>query len=57
MSLSSATTVEGGDIAISSKMNHVMINNAKVVKADVMTTNGVIHVIDKVLLPNVLASN
>ena len=57
MSLSSATTVEGGDIAISSKMNHVMINNAKVVKADVMTTNGVIHVIDKVLLPDALASN
>jgi uncharacterized surface protein with fasciclin (FAS1) repeats len=29
----------------------VMINNAQVVKTDVMATNGVIHVIDTVLMP------
>jgi uncharacterized surface protein with fasciclin (FAS1) repeats len=29
----------------------VMINNAQVIKADVMATNGVIHVIDAVLIP------
>jgi len=29
----------------------VMVNNAKVIKADVFATNGVIHVIDTVLLP------
>jgi len=49
--LSSATTVEGSDVKVSSGMGHVMINNAKVVKADIMTSNGVIHVIDTVLLP------
>ena len=31
--------------------NEVMINNAKVTNADIMASNGVIHVIDKVLLP------
>jgi uncharacterized surface protein with fasciclin (FAS1) repeats len=29
-----------------------MVNDAHVVKADVMASNGVIHVIDKVILPN-----
>ena len=29
----------------------VMVNDAKVVKADVMTSNGVIHAIDTVLMP------
>jgi len=28
------------------------VNNAKVIKTDVMATNGVIHVIDTVVLPN-----
>ncbi|CAA0340935.1 conserved hypothetical protein [Alteromonas alvinellae] len=32
-------------------MKKVMINDAQVIKADVMTSNGVIHVIDSVLLP------
>jgi uncharacterized surface protein with fasciclin (FAS1) repeats len=30
----------------------VMVNNAKVVKADIKASNGVIHVIDKVLMPS-----
>ena len=29
----------------------VMVNNAKVVKTDIMCTNGVIHVIDTVIMP------
>lgn len=37
---------------ISTTMDKVMINDAQVIKADVMTSNGVIHVIDTVLLPN-----
>ncbi len=49
--LSSAKTVEGQPIAISAGKDGVMINNAKVVKADIMTSNGVIHVIDSVLMP------
>ena len=51
-SLSDATTVEGSKVMVSTNMNKVMINDASVIKADVMTSNGVIHVIDTVLLPN-----
>ena len=43
-------TVEGGEISVDG-MNGVMINNAKVIKADIETSNGVIHVIDTVLIP------
>jgi uncharacterized surface protein with fasciclin (FAS1) repeats len=49
--LTSAETVEGQKIAIKAANGGVMINNAKVVKADIMTSNGVIHVIDTVLMP------
>lgn len=49
--MSSATTVEGSDVSISVKDGSVMIDNAKVVKADVMVSNGVIHVIDSVIMP------
>ena len=54
--LSNATTVEGSQVDVSTDMGHVMINNAKVVKADIMTSNGVIHVIDTVLLPAEVAA-
>jgi uncharacterized surface protein with fasciclin (FAS1) repeats len=50
VNLKSATTVQGGSVAIDAS-NGVMINNATVVKADIETSNGVIHVIDTVLLP------
>ena len=43
-------TVEGGEISVDGA-NGVMINNAKVIKADIETSNGVIHVIDTVLMP------
>jgi len=49
--LSSAKTVEGQSVMIDAS-HGVKINDAKVVKADVMATNGVIHVIDTVLLPS-----
>jgi len=45
-----APTVEGGDVTIMTE-GGVMVNDAHVVQADIMTTNGVIHVIDAVLLP------
>ncbi|MDO6540211.1 fasciclin domain-containing protein [Alteromonas stellipolaris] len=51
MSLTSAATVEGTDITVVTAMGKVMINDATVIKADVKTSNGVIHVIDTVLLP------
>lgn len=50
--LTSATSVEGSPIAISVKDGTVYLNDsAKVVTADAMASNGVIHVIDNVLLP------
>lgn len=48
--LTSATTVQGGAVTIDAA-NGVRVNDATVLKADVMASNGVIHVIDRVLLP------
>lgn len=45
-----ATTVQGTDIMIDLD-NGVMINDASVSAADIAASNGVIHVIDKVILP------
>ena len=49
--LDSATTVQGGKVAIKTENGVVMINNAKVLATDVEGSNGVIHVIDTVLIP------
>jgi uncharacterized surface protein with fasciclin (FAS1) repeats len=49
--LTEAKTVQGSAIAISVKGKDVMVNKAKVITADVMATNGVIHVIDSVIMP------
>lgn len=49
--LTSAKTVNGQPIAIKVKDKAVMINDAKVVTADIQASNGVIHVVDTVLLP------
>jgi uncharacterized surface protein with fasciclin (FAS1) repeats len=43
-------TVQGSDLTITTT-NGVMVNNAKVIKTDVVADNGVIHVIDTVLIP------
>jgi uncharacterized surface protein with fasciclin (FAS1) repeats len=48
--LTSAKTVEGGSVAIKAG-NGVMVNDATVTKTDIAASNGVIHVIDTVLLP------
>lgn len=48
--LDSATTVEGSDVKIDAS-NGVKVNDATVVQPDIETENGVIHVIDTVLLP------
>jgi uncharacterized surface protein with fasciclin (FAS1) repeats len=49
--LDSATTVQGDKLAIKSADGKVMINDATVTKADIVCANGVIHVIDTVLMP------
>ena len=45
-----AATVQGGKVKIDLD-NGPMVNDAKVVQADIATDNGVIHVIDKVIMP------
>ncbi len=45
-----ATTVEGSDLTISTD-DGVMVNSANVTTADIEASNGVIHVIDSVLMP------
>ena len=49
--LSSAKTLNGQNLTITVHDGTVMINNAKVVKTDIAASNGVIHVIDTVILP------
>ena len=49
--LSSAATAGGAALTISTAMGGVMVNSAQVVITDIIATNGVIHVIDAVLLP------
>jgi len=49
--LSSAKTINGQDVQVTVNDGTVLVNDAKVVKADVLASNGVIHVIDTVLLP------
>ena len=49
--LTSATTVEGSDVSIKVVDGAVMVDNAKVVKTDIASSNGVIHVIDTVMMP------
>ncbi len=44
-------TVQGQTVALKKDSMGVTVNNAKVVAADVEATNGVIHVIDTVILP------
>lgn len=49
--MNAATTVNGQSLKIHVKNGAVMVNNANVVKTDIATSNGVIHVIDTVVLP------
>lgn len=46
-----ATTVEGSDITVDISYGTVKIDNATVAAADIMASNGVVHVIDTVILP------
>lgn len=47
----SAKTVNGQSLNVKSSKAGVMVNNANVVKTDIETSNGVIHVIDTVVMP------
>jgi uncharacterized surface protein with fasciclin (FAS1) repeats len=50
--LSEAETVQGSKVKIEVKDGKVYVDGAQVVKADIECSNGVIHVIDSVILPN-----
>ncbi|MDX2065704.1 MAG: fasciclin domain-containing protein [Fimbriimonadaceae bacterium] len=50
VTLTSATTVQGSDVTINAT-DGVKINDATVITPDVEASNGVIHVIDTVLMP------
>jgi uncharacterized surface protein with fasciclin (FAS1) repeats len=52
MKISSAKTLNGEELKITDHDGTLMVNNAKVVKADIPASNGVIHVIDTVLMPD-----
>jgi transforming growth factor-beta-induced protein len=47
-----APTLQGTKVKITTAMGNVKINDAKVVSADIEASNGVIHVIDRVILPS-----
>ena len=49
--LTEAKTVQGSSVKIVVKEGKVMVDGANVVKTDIVTSNGVIHVIDAVILP------
>jgi transforming growth factor-beta-induced protein len=49
--LNSAKTVQGKDVTISAKNGKVKINDANVVATDINCKNGVIHIIDSVIMP------
>jgi uncharacterized surface protein with fasciclin (FAS1) repeats len=49
--LEAAKTVQGGSLTVKITEGKVFVDNAQVVKTDIVTSNGVIHVIDAVVLP------
>ena len=44
-------TVQGSELTLAASGGGVMVDNAQVVKADIVADNGVIHVIDSVVIP------
>lgn len=51
VNLKTAKTANGNSLIISAADGTVMVNNAKVIQTDIAASNGVIHVIDTVVLP------
>lgn len=52
-----APTEEGSIVAVSRSDGAVQVNDAEVVEMDILADNGVVHVIDRVLMPGVLEDN
>jgi uncharacterized surface protein with fasciclin (FAS1) repeats len=51
MKMSSIKTLLGQDVPVRVQGSTVMIGDARVIQADIEATNGIIHVMDKVLIP------
>lgn len=56
MQIAEAETVEGSIVAVESTTDGIKVNDANVLKTDILTDNGVIHVIDAVLIPALVAA-
>jgi uncharacterized surface protein with fasciclin (FAS1) repeats len=54
--INEARTVEGSVVAVEHTDGKIMVNDANVLKTDTLTDNGVIHVIDKILMPAMMQS-
>ena len=52
VNVSSVATVQGGSVSIDAMNGAVKIDEATVEQTDITTSNGVIHVIDSVVLPD-----
>lgn len=52
VALNEAKTVQGQSVGINVKNGKVFVDNAQVVITDIKTSNGIIHVIDSVIMPN-----
>lgn len=51
MKVNKAEALNGKSVTVTAKDGKVMINDANVIATDIMCSNGVIHVVDKVILP------
>jgi uncharacterized surface protein with fasciclin (FAS1) repeats len=49
--VSRATTIEGGRLRIDGRGGRVLVNDATVIEPDIEATNGIVHGIDRVLIP------
>lgn len=56
LSSGDVTTLGGGDFSVSVSPDEVKVNDAEVLRADIEGSNGVIHVIDQVLLPDAVVT-